>query len=370
MNRREFLATTSGLFFLNACAFKSGITNLKINSNTKFVIAGGKEKLVTKSGYILSEPIFSKLLITQLNGEQISITTPGKGHEVVKHPIDNNILFASSKWGKEAYLADVNKKILINEIKTNANDSFYGHSLFSSDGQYIFATMMDEYHQIGFISVRETKSLKEIKRIPTFGTRPHQLRWLTTDRTIAVLNANPSKNEYGNYSLLNFIEIQKSELIKSFKTSTDLYSHFTITQDGSSAIACRVARKDHTLYEKINLKNGNLTLTSEEYPLTAGKIESLSHILIEEKSLAIMTIIGLKKIVIWNYQNNKIIFSQETNDPPQGIAISEDKKQIFVTFNAESSSYINLYYTNDFLANKLVPFATVKGGNGSHLTII
>lgn len=321
----------------------------------------------------------SSLSVTSMSGEQFLIPAPCLGHEITVNPTLSNQVFATEKSGPTAYMADISKNTLIREVTLKENSVFYGHGIFSGDGKYLYATVMNYDDNAGYISMRDSSTLQEVKRLASFGSHPHQLRWVKKDKVIAVANAF-SPIITTNHSLLNYINIETGELVKSFHTNVRS-RHFTVTSDQETIFIGRNTSpedatksasemKRYYLFDTINTSTSSLSKSPVRLS-TAPRAECLSHVLIENLSLAIMTLVGFNEVVVWDYKNSKEIFSLKTQDIPQGITLSDDKKFIHITFTKnDQHSYINFYPLDSFLKQDFKPSFTVHSGNGSHLTLL
>lgn len=374
MKRREFLINSfglTGLLLLKPTVSNSEVFKDKINSKTRFVLGDGEAKTIAKDYYYITEPITSYLTVSTMQGDYFSMDVPCKAHEVTTHPLNKNLVFGSSKWGKEAYVADIEKKNVVAAINEKGSFVFNGHSIYSSDGQFIFMTMMDFDNYKGCISVRETKTYKEVRRIPTYGVFPHQLKWKIADKVFAVINALPANKNEMQRSLFNLINVQTGDLVKSYPVQSARNSHFSFSMDQKTAFIGRsTTMDDFSFYQSLNLETGLITRPDKWVARKEDKMECLSHIFIEEKSLVAMTLYGANEIVIWNYKTNEVLATYPTQDSPRGIGISADRKTIFITFRNNTTSYIALYHLDTFFKQPLSHYAQIKGGNGSHLTMV
>lgn len=366
MKRRDFLinsAGTAGLLLLSSCStFKGSSNNSLIKNHSKFLLGEGDP----------DNKKANALLITSTNGEHNLIEAPCKAHGIMVAPNNPDLAFASSKWAEYAYLADIKNNKLVKVVVADKKHSFYGHSLYSADGKFIFASMMDLENDEGYISVRDSTTLKEIKRIQSYGRQPHQLHWIEQDKIVGVINSTPLNSDKEYYhSIFSVINVQNGQLIKSHRTSIRKHSHFSFTKDLNTAIICRAATHgDMTLFETLNLSNGNLVIAKEDSPVAGAKTESLSHYLVEEKNLAVITIVGSNKVVGWDYVKNTVVFAKEFTDKPQGIVTDRSGEHTFVSFYNSNRSYIHMYKTANVLKNNFTPMMTMAGASGSHLTLI
>lgn len=366
MDRRDFLINSLGasaLFLLKSSA--------PYTPETRFIIGDGKEKIIFHGLYSAATTTSASLFVAKANGDYFSIEAPCKAHEVLGHPINKNIVFCASKWSDSAFVADLDKKHLTKVVKADPNSAFYGHSLYSQNGQYLFMSMMDYNKDEGFISVREALSLKEIRRISTYGRIPHQIKWLEQDRLIAVINSIPLNNAPHLNSLFNIVNIHSGELVKSFATNEFGSTHFSFFANHEQVFIGRnIDPNNHLFFQNLNLNDGHITSLKDTPPRSVNKGECLSHIIIEEKNLVVMTLTGVNEIVIWDYKTNKIVSTFPTVDIPKGISLTADGKTISITYMSDENKYISLYHFDKFFTQALTPYAVIKGGSGSHLTLV
>lgn len=355
MDRRHFLANsifTLGLLSLGPKAFSKTNKSLLLlgddeNQNKKLIVAG------TDKGFH-------------------AIQAPSRAHEINIHPHKRNIVFGSPKWESEAYLADVQGLSVLKTVSSNKGELFYGHSIYTSDGKYLICSMNSEKEMKGFISIRDASTLSEVRRFSSYGLMPHQVRWFIQDKSIIVVNSYPDKDDKNQgHSNVCIIDVKTGDIIKKYETSIQRHSHFTLTKKKEELIICRASvNSDATLYEKILLKDGSLSIGKEASAVSSEGVESLSHVLFEEKSLALITVTGQNRLVFWDYRNNQILFSKAFDDEPRGIILDRPKKVVYVSFRKKNANYINAYEASSLLRFEFNPIVSLQGGNGSHLSLI
>ena len=371
MDRRDFLYQSlgsAGVILLSGCSGQKW-TNA-VTTPAMFLNGHGHEKSVSKNGYAQNYCSDGKIYVSKIKGEHYTIDTPCKGHEISVHPLSRNLIFSTSKWGEEAFLLDLSKRSLIPVIAESGH-LFYGHNFFSTDGKLVMSTMTDESTRQGYISIRETSSLKEIRRIKTFGERPHQARWFKEDQIVAVINSHKNKNASGNCSLLNLVDFKTGNLIKSFPMSMPNYSHFSLDNHHNLATVFRVASAGkERLYESINLENGVQSDSLEFEIPKEPPVESLSHTLLVGESTAIVTVTGLFELLIWDYKKNKILNIIKTDEIPKGVAHNLQRNELYVSLSGINSNTLNTYDLKSFLGGQKKVIHSNHIGNGSHLTVI
>lgn len=377
MDRRDFLEKSIAavvLTYMQGCASSFSDRSKLSNQRLAYILCGdGQEDLERVNGtYRLNTPSDNTRIavVSMRDGVTNYINTPGKGHEIVLNPINRSIAFAASKWGQDAFLVDIEKRVLLKAVKTDkVSLQFFGHGVFSSDGTRIYCTMYDHAKYEGFISVRDSKTLEEISRISTYGVEPHQVRWHIMDKVLCVINdrkvhARSPKNN----SSLSFINVGDGGLVESLPFHFDRHSHFTIIE--TKGIVCRSSSKD----ESEHLIEG-FDLISKESMIHSGKFipgsEALSHILLPERSLAIVTIIQDNKIVIWDYVKNNPLHILDLNAAPRGIALSEDRKKVYISMIRKDKTFIREYSVDNLVTGDIsAASVNYESGNGSHLTMV
>ena len=371
MDRRDFLyqsLSSAGFILLSSCSSQKR-TNT-VDAPALFLNGHGHEKSVSKNGYAQNYCSDGKIYVSKIHGEHYTIDTPCKGHEVSVHPLNHNLIFSTSKWGEEAFLLDLSKRRL-QPVIAESGHLFYGHNFFSTDGRLVMSTMTDESTRQGYISIRETSSLKEIRRIKTFGERPHQARWFKEDQIVAVINSHKNKNAPNNCSLLNLVDFSTGNLIRSFPMTVPNYSHFSLDHHNNLATVFRVASEGkERLYESINLENGAQSVSLEFEIPKAPPVESLSHTLLVNESIAIVTVTGLFELLIWDYKKNEILNIIKTDEIPKGIAHNLQRNELYVSLSGINSNTLNTYELKSFLMGQKRILHSNHIGNGSHLTVI
>lgn len=358
------------LSYLQSCS--SSLVNNNKNSSPHYLLCGHGREIKNKDQgkYRINLPSENVgLMITSfVDQSHYIVPTPCKGHEIVLHPKINGIAFSSSKWGQEAFLIDYNKRKILTEIKTDrATYLFFGHSVFSSDGKRLYCSMQDYEQLSGIISVRDATTLKEIDQIKTDGMEPHQIKWLEQDKILSLVNdrVRPERGANNN-SELCFINVNEKKVIQKISLSFDNYAHFSIMENEGLVFRSSEKSRHKSLVEQVSLDNKISTIPSLEFSLGS---EALSHVYLPSSSIAIVTITS-HAIVAWDYKQKKIVQLIQVPFSPKGIALSQNEKSFFVTFVNEDQTFIKEYETQPFLNGQMIERRTVRGGSGSHLTIV
>ena len=124
------------------------------------------------------------------SGEVFSeVEIPLRGHDIaISHKEPFRVIAFSRRPGAYLYDIDLNKGVIKQTIKANDGRHFFGHGVFSPDGQYLFTTENDYHNQQGKVVVRDAQSLAVIKEFNSGGVGPHQLAWLNDGKTLVIAN--------------------------------------------------------------------------------------------------------------------------------------------------------------------------------------
>lgn len=113
---------------------------------------------------------------------------PGRAHEVVVAPGGQTLFVAPRRPGTVASVIDFNAGKTLRRCEARAGRHFYGHAVYSGDGNHLFTTENDYASGRGIVAVRDAASLRVEAEFDSGGIGPHQLAWLADGRTLAVAN--------------------------------------------------------------------------------------------------------------------------------------------------------------------------------------
>lgn len=117
------------------------------------------------------------------------VELPLRGHDMaVSHTEPGRVLVFSRRPGNYIFDVDLNIGYLNQVAQASAGRHFFGHGVFSSDGQLLFTTENDFDTQTGMVVVRDAQSLTAINEFDSGGVGPHQLAWLTDKQTLVIAN--------------------------------------------------------------------------------------------------------------------------------------------------------------------------------------
>ena len=120
--------------------------------------------------------------------ESFRIPLTARAHQVAVAPNRASAFVAPRRPGTRATIIDLATGAARAFCDAAEARHFYGHAIYSADGQYLFATENDYRRGRGMVSVRDAKTLRLVAEYESGGVGPHQLAWMPGHATIAVAN--------------------------------------------------------------------------------------------------------------------------------------------------------------------------------------
>ncbi len=154
------------------------------------------------------------------------IPVPQRVHDSVLLPHSQQAVFFARRPGTHLYVVDLVEGRITQTVNASAQRHFYGHGCVSHDGRYLFASENAYDKQTGCIGVYDVHdSFRRIDEFPSGGIGPHQLQWLSDQKTLVVANGgiltHPSRgrkklNLSSMRPSLSYIESHNGHLIDEF----------------------------------------------------------------------------------------------------------------------------------------------------------
>jgi len=126
-----------------------------------------------------------------------------RGHSACVSGDGKYVAFFARRPRRWLVIVDVLTGKLITETESISGRHFFGHGVFSRDGQYLYASENDYQNNRGVIGVYEVNNgFKRISEIPSFGIGPHELALLSDGKTLVVANGGIETHpDYGRRKL-------------------------------------------------------------------------------------------------------------------------------------------------------------------------
>ncbi len=130
------------------------------------------------------------LQVVDSGGRQTAkLALPARAHQVVAHPFRKWVLVVARRPGHYIKVYDYQEGVTLFNIQPKAGYHFYGHAVFSPDGKFFVTAENDIEKGQGRLVVRDVESdFIEVADYPSYGIGPHQLSFLSDQKTLVVAN--------------------------------------------------------------------------------------------------------------------------------------------------------------------------------------
>jgi hypothetical protein len=188
------------------------------------------------------EPSSGQLAVAEL---------PGRGHGFAIHPKKMESVIFARRPGTFMSVLSHNDFKTTHEISSRSDRHFYGHGVFSNNGNFLFASENDFKRGQGVIGIYETKEgYRRIGEFSSKGVGPHEIQLMPGGRVLAVANGGIRTHPNEGRAKLNLttmkpnfslIDIASGKLIDRYEPSDGLHRlsvrHLDVNHRGEVVLA-------------------------------------------------------------------------------------------------------------------------------------
>lgn len=120
--------------------------------------------------------------------ERFRVPLTYRAHEFAPAPDGHRAWVLPRRPGTRALCVDMCSGRPVAAGKACPGRHFYGHAVYSPDGERLFVTENNYRSGRGVVSVRHAETFAKITEFDSGGVGPHQLAWLVGGRALAVAN--------------------------------------------------------------------------------------------------------------------------------------------------------------------------------------
>lgn len=186
------------------------------------------------------------------NGKILNkLALPSRAHQIAVHPKANWLALSARRPGTYLKIIQADTGQQVYDLKPVSGHHFYGHSVFSSDGQFLYTTENHIASGEGRIFVRDSQNdFKVIRQYPSHGIGPHEIKLSPDDKTVIVANGGILTHPDSGRIKLNldemapslaYLSAQTGELLEQASLPSHLHKlsirHIDINQSGTTVIA-------------------------------------------------------------------------------------------------------------------------------------
>lgn len=243
ISRRDFSKSLLGLWFTPGIAASSltSTTEQALMPAPQFFASAAKGR---DNRYWLQ--------VVDAAGQRVAkLVLPSRAHQVVAHPHRPWVVVVARRPGEYIKVFDYQEGETRFDIQAKAGYHFYGHAVFSPDGQYLISTENNIATGQGRLVVRSVANdFSEVADYPSYGIGPHQLTYLSDQKTLVVANGgiltHPDKGrEKLNLDTmkpsLDYIDVKTGLLLEKQVLDAELHQlsirHLAVNQADQVVIA-------------------------------------------------------------------------------------------------------------------------------------
>jgi hypothetical protein len=296
----------------------------------------------TGTTYVLAPEYASKMarsgqaavgIINLGTGEYRSIPVPCLGHSIVGHPTDRTrVIMLGQRPLPQSVEIDLNEMKVVKVIQAGHERYFYGHGVFDSAGEHLYATENHSESEQGFISVRDAKTFQLLGGFASHGVGPHELAFHDNGRLTVVANGGlESKSvdeldrEVPNMKpTLDIVETASGKLLQTYRLPDPKLSirHLALGPKGEIAVSLKSYSKAALPYAAVALGTLETGIVIPEAPanlLPQLQSSAFGVELSEDGKLAAVTHPEAKLLSIWDVHNRAFVNAIPLGVPPEGV---------------------------------------------------
>lgn len=228
-SRRQFLSVSAGAFGLAFFPFSADATTAPLSG----WLSGFMDQ-TGKYGVAHIDP--------ELNAE-VLFYTPLRLHGIYKHPTRAMVVAPSRRPDTEMFVFNMEQK-KVNVITSVEGRHFYGHGVFSADGNTYYTTENAYDEEIGVIGIYDvSQNFKRIGEMPSGGIGPHEMK--RHGNMLVISNGGILTHpDMGRAKLniddmqpnLSYLDLNTGKIIKQYQLPSELNQlsirHMDMTDEG------------------------------------------------------------------------------------------------------------------------------------------
>jgi uncharacterized protein len=263
-------------------------------------------------------------------------------HAFCVSPTNRHHVLAFEKIGPGAALFDLHTAKMLKPIGARAGKLFYGHGVYSPDGNFFYCTESSVDGSSGSIGVYDAHNFIAVGELPSHGIRPHDLQLSKDAKSLLVTNGGGSigSQEHGS---LCWIDLRSGRLQRKLIVDDDRFNAGHLQVNGELSVVVSAPRSGLAASDiggiQVNLPgqtSQKLAHLNAPTHLTQGLSgESLSVLVVPERSRFYVTHPTPGLVTRWNATT--LALEQIIELPKaRGLALSQDRKTIFVSFDVQA----------------------------------
>lgn len=139
-----------------------------------------------------------------------TIPLPARGHAAAAHPTKAQAVAFARRPGTFALVINCATGVVTSELAAPAGRHFYGHGVFSADGDLLFTTENDYEAVRGIVGVWDAQSFTRLTEFPSGGIGPHDIKLMPDGGTLVIANGGIETHPDSGRTKLNIPTMQSN----------------------------------------------------------------------------------------------------------------------------------------------------------------
>jgi len=190
--------------------------------------------------------------LTETGQPVFSIPLPGRGHAAAAHPILPLAVAFARRPGRFALVVDCAKGRVTHNLKAPNGRHFYGHGVFSPDGNRLYTTENDYDQARGVIGIWEVATgFRRLGEFHSGGLGPHDLKLMPNGKHLVIANGGIETHPDSGRTKLNLATMRPNLSILTLDGAKVIQHeppaplrrnsmrHLAVFADGTIAVACQ-----------------------------------------------------------------------------------------------------------------------------------
>jgi hypothetical protein len=266
-----------------------------------------------------------------------TVNLPARGHDslALPHKPGHALVFAR-RPDRFAVEVDFIKGQITHTIQSQDDSHFYGHGVFSKNGDYLYTTENLYDKKQGMVVVRDAKTYQVIDRFSSGGIGPHELALMPDGKTLVVANGGIETHPDQPRKKLNLTTMQPNlayldtatgKVLSSYTPPDNQLSirHLTVRADGAVFTGAQYQGRKSNVQPLVFSHQGENNLQafgashSELY-----KMQQYTASLLVKNNLLCVSCPRGSHLSFWDTKSHSFI-GQQTFSDVSGLAYSNGK---------------------------------------------
>jgi uncharacterized protein len=263
------------------------------------------------------------------------------GHGLAVHPKRPREAALLEKRGPGGCALDLAARRVVRPIAPMEGHAFYGHAVYSHEGDVLFVVETHLESNQGTVSIRDSSTFAVVATFPTYGMAPHDCHLVEHGRTLVITNGGGPVNSASLPSVA-FVDVKTRALLEKHEVLDPNRNTGHVAVAENREFAAVSAPRDG-LPAKTSL--GGVSLRRQDQPwahMVAPEVVT-SRLVGESLSVAIhgpsRTVVATHPdgdlITFWSLDRGGLIGSLELPGP-RGVTVTLDEQLYVVSYGAEA----------------------------------